>query len=489
MDPMRTELPTDFDRRQRAFAERMRGRGLEALESGTVVVIPSISFDETELRKIVGINHYEERMLFALLWLQNPELQMVFVTSERVDPSIVAYYLSFLDDPEAAVARLRMIHLDDSRPCALSAKLLERPVILERLRDELEDRDRAYLLCFNVSPWERAVAGRLGIPLYGPSPEAVQLGSKSGSRRVARAAGVPVLPGREDLTSVADVEAAIVALRAESPAIETVVMKLNNGFSGQGNATIEVAELNTPLVDSPTVFCAAEESWATYAEKIEHEGAIVEQFARHPRLISPSAQLRIVPGGEVEIVSTHDQILGGPGGQVYLGCRFPARPEYRSQIMEHGRSVGKVLASSGVIGSFGIDFVGLPDDDGYALHLGEINLRLGGTTHPFLMARMVTRGRLDESTGDLIAGGRPKFYVATDNLKSEKFKALSPDRALKVLERSGLAFDRREGKGATLHLMGALRGFGKLGTLCIDDSPEEAAALYDEVTASLDAEV
>jgi PGM1 C-terminal domain/Pre ATP-grasp domain len=486
---MRTDQMTDFERRQWAFVERMRGRGLEALESGTIVVIPSISFDESELRKIVGINHYEERMLFALLWLRNPELQMVFVTSERVEPSIVDYYLSFLDDPEAARARLRMVHLDDSRPCALSAKLLEHPAILERLRDELEDRERAYILCFNVSAWERRVAERLGIPLYGPSAEAVQLGSKSGSRRVARAAGVPVLPGREDLTSVAELEAAIGALRAESPAIETVVMKLNNGFSGQGNATLEIDDLNSPLVDSPTSFCAAEESWATYAEKVAGEGAIVEQFARHPRLISPSVQLRVVPGGEPEIVSTHDQILGGPGDQVYLGCRFPARPEYRQQIMEHGRSVGEVLASSGVIGSFGIDFVGLPEGDGYMLHLGEINLRMGGTTHPFLMARMVTGGGLDEETGDLIADGRPKFYVATDNLKSEKFKALTPNRALKVLERGGLAFDRNEGRGATLHLLGALRRFGKLGTLCIGDSPQEAAALYDEVTAALDAEV
>jgi hypothetical protein len=266
-------------------------------------------------------------------------------------------------------------------------------------------------------------------------------------------------------------------------------MKLNNGFSGQGNATIEVEDLNSPLVDSPTVFCAAEESWPTFAEKVAAEGAIVEQFARHPRLISPSVQLRVVPGGRVEMVSTHDQILGGPGDQVYLGCRFPARPQYREQIMEHGRSVGEVLASSGVIGSFGIDFVGLPENDGYAFYLGEINLRMGGTTHPFLMARMITGGRLDESTGDLIAGGRPRYYVATDNLKSEKFKALTPSRAIKVLERSGLAFDRRDGRGATLHLLGALRRYGKLGTLCIGDSPEEAAALHNQVTASLDAEV
>jgi hypothetical protein len=479
---------TEFDNRQRAFVERMQGRGLEALESGTIVVIPSISFDESELRKIVGINHYEERMLFVLLWLHNPDLRIVYVTSEPVDEAIVDYYLSFLDQPEDARKRLQMHHLDDPRPCALSAKLLEQDVLLNKLKDEIERRDDAYILTFNVSSWERAISKRIQTPLYGPSPEAAELGSKSGSRRVAREANVPVLPGHEDLFSVAELEQAIHQLRAEMPGLETVVLKLNNGFSGQGNAVIELADLRSPLTRSTTVFCASDEGWSTYSNKVAAAGAIVEQLARHRQLVSPSVQLRVIPGGIVELVSTHDQILGGPDDQVYLGCRFPARSEYRKVIMEHGLAVGEVLASVGVIGSFGIDFVGLPADQGYVMHLGEINLRMGGTTHPFLMARMVTGGQLDEGTGELISNGRPKYYVASDNLKSESYRCLDPERAIDVLEGKGIAFNRGSGTGATLHLLGALKNFGKIGTVCISNSPDEAAGLYDEVTTALDEE-
>jgi hypothetical protein len=156
--------------------------------------------------------------------------------------------------------------------------------------------------------------------------------------------------------------------------------------------------------------------------------------------------------------------------------------------MEHGLSVAKVLASVGVIGSFGIDFVGLPGDGGYVLYLGEINLRMGGTTHPFLMARMVTGGRLDEATGELIASGKPKSYLASDNLKSDNYRSLTPKRAIDALERKGIAFNRDRGTGATLHLLGALQGFGKVGAVCISNSPEEAAILYDEVVTALDAE-
>ncbi len=482
-----TAQNVEFEERQRSFVERMRGHGLEALERGVIVVIPSISFEEAELRKIVGIGYYEERMLFALLWLDNPELRIVYVTSQPVEESIVEYYLSFLDDPAGARARVDMIHLDDERPRALATKLLDHPEGLDRIRDAIGGRDDGYILTFNVTPWERTIAERLEVPLYGPSPELVSLGSKSGSRRVAREAGVPVLPGYEDLFSVAEVGDAISRLQRDVPEIAAVVMKLNNGFSGQGNAIIDLDGLCSPLTDSETVFCADEEQWTSYAAKIAADGAIVEQLARDPGLISPSVQLRVAPGGVVELVSTHDQILGGPDDQVYLGCRFPARAEYRSAIMAHGLRIGEVLAGVGVIGSFGIDFVGRPKGSDYELNAGEINLRLGGTTHPFLMARMATGGRLDPETGDLLARGRRKCYIATDNLKSDRYRAYTPEKVIGVLEERGLAFDRRSHTGATLHLLGALTGFGKLGTVCIADSPEDAKVLYQEVVATLDA--
>ena len=39
---------------------------------------------------------------------------------------------------------------------------------------------------------------------------------------------------------------------------------------------------------------------------------------------SPSVQMRVLPTGAVDLLSTHDQLLGGPSGQSYLGCVFPA---------------------------------------------------------------------------------------------------------------------------------------------------------------------
>jgi hypothetical protein len=475
-----------FEELQRAFTERVGRRSPADLDSGTMVVVPSISFVSEELRKITAIQYYEERMLCMLLFLEAPDLNIVFVSSMPVDESIIDYYLSFLDDPPAARRRAVFVSVDDPEARGLTEKLLTNRDALGEIQERLDGVDDAFILPFNVTELERRLAEELGVPLYGPHPDLVPLGSKSGSRRVARDAGVPVLPGAEDLFSLEELEKAVAALRTACPEARSIVMKLNNGFSGQGNAILDLAGIASPLNDSPTVFCAEAESWESYARKIAEGGVVVEQLIQNPRARSPSVQLRIVPGGAYEIVSTHDQILGGPDEQVYLGCRFPANREYRPVIQEHARRIAEVLSARGVIGSFGIDFVVIPNGSTWDAYLSEINLRLGGTTHPFLMARRVTRGFYDETTGELVADGKTKTYVAGDNFKSSDYVGLVPRRVMSALRESGLAFDVRRGGGVTLHLLGALPEYGKLGALCIADDPAEAESLYKQVGDLLD---
>ena len=166
--------------------------------------------------------------------------------------------------------------------------------------------------------------------------------------------------------------------------------------------------------------------------------------------------MRIAPDGSCEVVSTHDQILGGPDDQVYLGCRFPASAEYRVQIQEFGERVAKVLASKGVIGPFGIDFVVVAGESGQEIYLSEINLRMGGTTHPFLMTKLATGGSYDPVNGDLVAEDKPKHYVSTDNLKSGSYVGLLPEQVIEAIDRDGLGFDPATKTGTTLHLLGAL---------------------------------
>jgi len=264
-------------------------------------------------------------------------------------------------------------------------------------------------------------------------------------------------------------------------------VKLNHGFSGQGNALIDLAGLASPLPLSATTFCASDESWPSFGAKIEASGGIVEELLRSPDVVSPSVQVRIAPDRSFEVVSTHDQVLGGPSNHVYLGCRFPADPRYRILIQEAALAVADVLAGEGVIGSFGIDFIVVPVGDGFDVYLSEINLRMGGTTHPYWMTRLATGGTYDVASGELLAGGVPKRYVATDNLKSERLVGRTPADVIEAVDRAGIAYDPATATGVCLHLMGAIPRFGKMGATCIGDTLEDAEQRSAELNAVVEA--
>ena len=90
---------------------------------------------------------------------------------------------------------------------------------------------------------------------------------------------------------------------------------------------------------------------------------------------------------------------------------------------------------------------------------------MGGTTHPFWMARLATGGTYDQESGELrVPGGGARCYVATDNLKSRAAgRARRPAEVIARIDEAGLAFDPATGTGVTLHLLGALPGAGKMG--------------------------
>ena len=167
---------------------------------------------------------------------------------------------------------------------------------------------------------------------------------------------------------------------------------------------------------------------------------------------------------------------------MYLGCLFPAPPEYRRDIQDHAVKVAEVLAAEGVIGSFGIDFLVIP---GRGVFLSEINLRMGGTTHTFWMARLATGGVYDPVDGELRVGDQPKCYVATDNLKSPALVGRTPAEVIEMVAKADLWFDPETATGTCLHLLGALPA-GKMGVTCIADSPEAADELYRRTVAVLD---
>jgi hypothetical protein len=311
---------------------------------------------------------------------------------------------------------------------------------------------------------------------------------------------VPHPLGCEDIGSREELIDAIARMRSTKPAINQVMVKLNEGVSGEGNAVIDLTGLPAPgesneiavLEDRVRAmkFESQDVTYQSYMKALQKRQGVVEERIIGEEFRSPSVQLRVTPLGKVELLSTHDQLLGGPTGQSYLGCVFPADTAYAPLITREAAKVGRRLAEEGVIGRFALDFVVVRAKDGtwqpYAI---EINLRKGGTTHPFLTLQFLTDGTYDTETGIFTApNGQQKFFVASDHVESPRYRTLTPDDLFDIVVRHNLHFDQTRQTGVVFHMMSALGELGRTGMTAVGNSHEDAKAVYERAVAVLNEE-
>jgi len=466
----------------------------------TVVVLPSMSLPREELLKLTGANQYEERLLCLLMLLRQPRTNVVYVTSQPIADSVIDYYLHLLPGIPFNHARRRLTLLScyDSSRDTLTEKVLRRPRLIEHIRSAIPNERFAHMTCFIATPAERTLAVRLGIPLYACDPDLRHLGSKSGSREVFRRAGVALPLGYEHLRDTTDIGRALAELKRRRPTLRRAVVKLNEGFSGEGNATFSydgapstgsLSRWTSSVLPARACFEANAETWEHYAAKFAAMGGIVEEYLEGDEVRSPSVQCRVDPLRQACVISTHDQLLGGPSGQIYLGCTFPADTAYSNVVHADGIRVARQLASEGVIGRFGVDFVSVRNGERWTTTAIEINLRKGGTTHPFLMLQYLTDGTYDPATTTYrTATGRACHYYASDNLQSDAYLGLTPDDLIEIAVANDLHFDAAAQQGVVFHLIGALSEHGKLGTVCIGESQAVAERFFRDTVAILNRE-
>ncbi len=466
---------------------------LEDRHEQTIVVVPSITVEFDLLGS--EAQAYEERYLFLLLLLRQPSARLIYVTSQSIEPAIIDYYLGLLPGLISSHARQRL-HLvtpHDASGTPLTLKLLQRPGLIERIRGMIPDPTHAHLVPFNTTVHERDLALRLGIPMYGASPESLVFGSKSGCRKVFREAGIHFPDGMEDIRSLSEVVEATRELKRRNPRLRRVMVKHDDGVSGDGNAQVDVegldggasldafeARVRAMQLESRTM------SFETYLERLA-KGGIVEERIMADDIESPSAQLRVTPLGALELLSTHDQLLGGPTGQSFLGSTFPARDAYGSEVARQSLRVGGLLAQRGVLGRFAIDYLAAKKGEDWIPYAIEINLRKGGTTHPFLTLQYLTDGKYDWERNEFrTAAGAQKHYVATDHLEQARYRALDHDAVFDLAVRRGLHFDQTSHTGVVFHMMRALGDRGRIGLTAIGDTAEQAQSLYERTVAAFD---
>ena len=185
---------------------------------------------------------YEERFLFLLLLLRQPRARLIYVTSQAIHPSVIDYYLDLLPGVIPSHARPRLL-----------------PRLAARRLVAAADAEAA-----------RAAAAARAHPRAHPrsrprAPRAVQHdGARARPRARARHPDVrrrsPVLPARDEERLPAPLRRGGRAPPARhrepvhdraswrrdrraargAPAIAQVIVKLNEGVSGEGNALVDL---------------------------------------------------------------------------------------------------------------------------------------------------------------------------------------------------------------------------------------------------------
>ena len=261
------------------------------------------------MKKLEGASFYEERLLFLLIRLRNPRARVVFVTSQPVHPLVLEYYFQLLVGIPASHARSRLTLLcaHDASPRSLTEKILERPRLIERIRAG-HPRPRRGPTSPSSTPRRSSASSRSSSAFRSTAstPRSTRYGTKSGSRKIFREAGIACPDGFEDLRDDARHRGgARRRSSAGSPASEKRGREAERQLLGRGQRGLPLprgagrSRRGGPR-DAPARSSSRcrWETWDDYHGKFRRMGGIAEEFLEAPVKTSPSVQLRIDPHGD-----------------------------------------------------------------------------------------------------------------------------------------------------------------------------------------------
>jgi hypothetical protein len=467
-------------------------------------VISGMNSDRFNLSQVKGLNYYEERMLFFLFLLKYKKTKIIYVTSDCFNTSLFDYYANLISHKKKEVAdiksRLTHITVKNSKYLALTEKILHSNKALREISESISNKKTAVLRCYNPTKVERELAVALEIPLFGSAEKFDYVGTKSGSRKVFKLAELNLIPGSAYLKNYQELTASMAKLMKDYPTYKRLVVKLDQGAAGRGNCVFDVEgflEKNDIEISVKTPndklaalihkkfkqhckFELENETFEHYVKEFNRIGGIAELYVDGKIKYSPSVQLSISTGGIPNIVSTHEQILGGNEKQKYLGCAFPSLQDHRKLIIKEAKKVASWMAKKGMIGHFGIDFVVVKnkEEDKPKVYPIEINLRKGGTTHPYRIAHYLTRSKYNKLDGLLYNGKTPIYYISRDFIVDEKYKKLDPKELINLVKNSKISFNKNTKEGVLIFMSGTIRKYGRFGAICIGHSTAEAETYF-----------
>lgn len=471
----------------------------------TLVIIAGMNSDSFSLKNVKGLHYYEERMLFFLFLLRYSKTKIVYITSEGFNEHLFDYYISLTAKDEGKIKdmRSRLIHIeipDSKEDLPLTKQILDNPRIINQITSSINNPNTAVLRCYNPTIMERKLSVKLNIPLFAPRAEFEFAGTKSGSRKIFKLAKVNQIPGCSNLKNFSELSLAMAKLMKNYPYYKKLVIKLDQSASGRGNSIFDVKEflktnhieinVHTDVKKLATIirkkmneylsFQMPNQNFTEYMKQFDKGGGIVELYIPGDIKYSPSTRILVTSQGEPKVLSAHEQILGGPDKQKYLGSSFPCMESHRKLIINESKKIAKYMANKGILGNFSVDFVIVYNakKEVKKVYAIEINLRKIGSTNPFVTAHYLTNARYSSRDGQMHWRDKTIHYVSMDFIESEKYKNISSIKLVDLIKNSKINFNRTKNKGVFIYMPGMAEKFGRFGALCIGYSNEEAKRTY-----------
>jgi hypothetical protein len=453
-----------------------------------VIAVPSLSLDLDGLPLPGGLLHFEERMLYLFHLLGLPACRLWFHSSHLIPEEEVGYYLHFLRHVPFSHGRnrLKMMCLLDRSPQPLTAKLLQRPALLQRLRQEVKKQQNAYLTVYRSTQLEMQLAVELGVPILGTDPRHQFLSTKDQARAIFQSQGIGVAPGRMGLHSLEELAGALLSMLEDgtiSLQQPQLVVKQNEGVSGLGNRRLSIMPFWNLLTSSlePTEKQArlaqsllrhwGDAEGKAFWPRFERLGGLVETYLEGE---SVSVQLNLSPLGEVSVVGSHHERLDAQGR--YVGSSFPAPDALAGVVLGPAQKVAQALVDKGVNGRVEVDFL----VTGSAVFGLDINFRKSNTNASLRTLNLLAGGGYSTEENRYREGSGSERYVYSSDWLEVSGPASSPQDIIDVATEAGLHYSTATHSGVIFHMLGGASATRRLGVTCVGASADEAEQLYKE---------
>lgn len=448
-----------------------------------IILIPSISIGEMSQLFLKGLRYYEERYLYFLMFLKNPESRLLAVLSSGYEKCIIDYFIKHAAQAIGVKSidlerRFTIVDVPAREKKTLTQNILHSKSAQKKIIDFVQKHGPAFIEFWRVTPDEIKLSKKLGAPYYGLRPSAFFINTKSGARKLFKKTPLKTSAGFEDLKSFKHAHRKLKKLLLFSKA-EHFLIKINNEGGGIGILKISREQVKENYFDFlKSVQFPVNQPKRIFLRYFEREGGVVEEFIERDWSCSPSVQFEITPDKKIRGLATHEQILEGTE---YLGTKFPAPENYRRQILQVGKKIVKRIGEVGGQEFIAIDLLVTKNhaDKNMEVWGIEINARKGGANHTHMWAKYLTGASYDEKRGVLVSDKRGVLYQATEYFLNEPWiKDISPKRLLKSIQDAKLDFNHKTKSGVFVHLLSPLSHYGKFGVTVIGHSEKEIAALW-----------